>query len=162
MREFGLPALLLFTGLSLAAEAPREVHGMTDAFAAPGVALAWGVVRGADEMATIVVMRIATQRAAYPWLAVAGSDPFTQSKRQVIPATRSVDVTEVRVPRAHFGAFPRTELRFYESAAAAREERPALVVFFLGVPDTTPEFATEDKLQSYLRDRVARPLNPSE
>ena len=171
MLESGLTAFLFAAGLALAscaavdrsaAQAPREMHGMAEAFAGPGVALAWGVVRGADEATTAVVMRIATRQASYPWLAVAGRDPFTQGKRQVIPATRSADVTDMRLPRAHFAEFPRTELRFYESASAAREDRPALVVYFLGVPDTTPEFATEDKLQAYLRERVARPLNPSE
>ena len=35
-----------------------EVHGSADAYAAPGVALAWGVLRGADERATVVVVRI--------------------------------------------------------------------------------------------------------
>ena len=161
----GLPALLLLVGLSFAsgaavhssaAEAPREVHGMADAFAAPGVALAWGVVRGASETATVVVVRIVTDPASYPWLAVAGGDPFTQRKQPLLPAIRSTGVTDLRLPRAHFADFPRTELRFYESAAAAQQDRPALVVYFLGVPDTTPEFATEDKLQSYLNDRVAR------
>ena len=58
--------LLLLTGFCLgsgtavranAADAPRELHGMADAFAAPGIALAWGVVRGASEAATTVVVR---------------------------------------------------------------------------------------------------------
>ena len=129
---------------------------MSDAFAMPGVALAWGVVRGDSETATIVVVRIATQPASYPWLAVAGSDPFTQRRQPLLAATRSSGVIDVRSPRAHFADFPRTELRLYESAAAAQQDAPALVVFFLGVPDTTPEFATEDKLHTYLGERVAR------
>jgi hypothetical protein len=163
IRRSRSPALLLLVGLLLAsgaalrgAEAPREVHGMSDAFDTPGVALAWGVVRGASETATVVVVRIVTNPASYPLLAVAGSDPFTQRKQPLLPATRSAGVTEVRLPRAHFADFPRTELRLYESAATAQQDRPALVVFFLGLPDTTPEFETEARLQAYLSDRVAR------
>jgi hypothetical protein len=163
VRRSGLSALLLLIGLSIApgaalhgAEAPREVHGVSDAFAAPEVAMAWGVVRGAGEAATVVDVRIVTNPASYPWLAVAGGDPFTQRKESMLPATQSTGAVDVRVPRAHFADFPRTELRFYESAAAARQDVPALVVFFLGVPDTTPEFATEDKLQTYLGDRIER------
>jgi hypothetical protein len=161
-RRYASPVLLL-AGLLLAsgaavhgAEAIRELHGMADAFAAPGVAMAWGVVRGADETATVVVVRVVTRPASYPWLAVAGSDPFTQRKQPLLAATRSGGVIDVRTSRAHFADFPRTELRFYESAEAAQQDVPALVVFFLGVPDTTPEFASEDKLQAYLGDRVAR------
>lgn len=162
-RRYALPAVLLLAALLLAsgaalhgAEAVRELHGMADAFAAPGVAMAWGVVRGADEAATVVVVRVVTRPASYPWLAVAGSDPFTQRKQPLLAATRSGGVIDVRTSRAHFADFPRTELRLYESAEAAQQEVPALVVFFLGVPDTTPEFASEDKLQAYLGDRVPR------
>lgn len=162
-RRYALPALLLIAGLSLAsgaavhgAEAIRELHGMSDAFAAPGVAMAWGVVRGTSEAATVVVLRIVTRTASYPWIAVAGSDPFTQRKQPLLAATPSTGIIDVRTLRDHFADFPRTEMRLYESAAAARQDLPALVVFFLGVPDTTPEFETEDKLESYLSDRVAR------
>lgn len=162
---------LFIVGLMLAAcaamppgtqQPPREMHGMADVFSAPGVALAWGVLRGVDEKATVVVMRVLTHRASYPWFAVTGSDPFTKSRQQVSAATCSAEVNEVRASRAQFAELPRTELRFYKSEAAAMEDKPALVVFYLGVPDTTPEFATEDKLQSYLRERVARPPSPSE
>jgi hypothetical protein len=156
-------ALLLLAGLVLAsgaavhgAEAPREVHGMSDAFAAPGVAMAWGVVRGGSETATVVVARIVTDPAIYPWLAVTGGDPFTHRTGPLLAATRSAGVIDVRSPRAHFADLPRTEFRLYDSATAAQQDVPALVIFFLGVPDTTPEFATEDKLQAYLGDRVAR------
>lgn len=129
---------------------------MADAFAAPGVALAWGVVRGASEAATVVVIRIVTDPVAYPWIAVAGNDPFTQGQRPLLPATQSAGGIDLRSPRAHFADFPRTEFRFYDSAAAARHDAPGLVVFYLGVPDTTPEFTSEDKLEAYLTDRIAR------
>ena len=139
-----------------AAEAPREVHGMADAFAASGVAIAWGVVRGASETATVVAIRVVTDTALYPWIAVTGSDPFTQRQHPLLRPISSAGIVDVRSPRAHFADFPRTELRFYDSAAEAQSGVPKLVVFYLGVPDTTPEFATEDKLDAYLTDRIAR------
>ncbi len=158
-----LSALLLFTALLLGpgaalrgAETPREAHGISDAFATRGVALAWGIVRGRSETETVVVMRIATQPESYPWLGIAGVDPFTLRTKPLLVATASPGVVDVRSPRAHFADFPRTEVRLYETAAAAQQDVPALVVFFLGVPDTTPEFAAEDKLQAYLGERVAR------
>jgi hypothetical protein len=129
---------------------------MADAFAAPGVAVAWGVARGADEAATVVVIRIASDTALYPWIAVAASDPFTQRRQPLPPPRLNPGTTDVRSPRANFADFPRTELRFYGSAAEAESGVPKLVVFYLGVPDTTPEFATEDKLDAYLRNRIAR------
>ena len=138
-----------------AAEAPREVHGMADAFAEAGVAIAWGVVRGASETATVAI-RVVTDTALYPWVAVEGSDPFTQRQHPLLRPMSSAGLIDVRSPRAQFADFPRTELRFYDSAADARSGMPKLVVFYLGVPDTTPEFATEDKLDAYLTDRIGR------
>lgn len=165
MRGYTWHSLRLLAGFSITAcialqggatEVPREMHGVADNFSAPGVSLAWGVARGADETATTVVLRIATDPAAYPWLAVVGSDPFTKSRGRMMPPTASTAVVDVRMPRAHFAEFPRTEIRLYASEAAVREERAALTVFFLGVPDTTPEFANANQLDAYLRGRVRR------
>ena len=129
---------------------------MADAFAAAAVAVAWGVVRGASETTTVVAIRAVTDTTLYPWVAVEGSDPFTQRQHPLLQPMSSAGVINVRSPRAHFADFPRTELRFYGSAADAQSGVPKLVVFYLGVPDTTPEFATEDKLDAYLTDRIAR------
>ena len=139
-----------------AGDAPNEVHGESDAFGASGAALAWGVVRGPSEAATEVVVRVVSDPALYPWLAVDGRDPFSQRTQPVLAAVPNPGLTDVRSPRAHFAEFPRTEFRFYGSASAARLDKPALVVFYLGVPDTTPEFEAEEKLQSHLADSMTR------
>ena len=148
-------ALALGAGLACAADAPREVHGSSDAFAAPGIALAWGVLRGRTEAATHVVVRIAVDPQRYPWLALAGIDPFTKAEQPVLRTTEAAGAFDVRIPRAQFADFPRTELRLFASAAAARDGAPALVVFYHGVPDTTPEFADPAKLDAHLAARLA-------
>jgi hypothetical protein len=157
--------LLLLAGFCLAsgtavradaADASRELHGMADTFAAPGIALAWGVVRGASEAATNVVVRIITDPTKYGWIGVVGNDPFSKQEQPLRPATSSTGVIDIREPRVRFADFPRTEIHLYESEATVRSGTPALTVFYLGVPDTTPEFASEDKLETYLADRVAR------
>ena len=60
-----------------AADAPREVHGMSDAIATPDVALAWGILRSTSEATTTVVVRIVTDPAKYGWMGVVGIDPFS-------------------------------------------------------------------------------------
>ena len=139
-----------------AADAPQEVHGMSDAFAVPGVAVAWGVLRDASEEKTTVVVRIVADAAKYGWMSVVGIDPFSKREQLLRFVGPNPETTDVRALRARFADFPRTELRLYNSEAAARSGTPAMVVYYLGVPDTTPEFATEDKLGAYLADRVAR------
>lgn len=159
-----LAMLLLAGGITVfgtaaradAADAPREVHGMSDAIVTPDVALAWGVLRGATEATTTVVVRIVTDPAKYGWMGVVGIDPFSKQEQPLRPVAANPGTTDVRSPRSRFGDLPRTEFRLFDSEVTARSGAPALVVFYLGAPDTTPEFATEDKLQSYLADRIAR------
>ena len=118
--------------------------------------LAWGVLRGATEADTRIVIRIATDRNAFAAVAVIGSDPFTKAERPILPVTPTATGVDVRVPRAHFADFPRTELRLFGSANPAPDEAPKLVVFYLGVPDTAPEFPSAAALETYLAARIAR------
>ena len=141
---------------AMAADGSREVHGSADVFAAPGVALAWGVLRGATEADTRIVIRIATDRNAFAAASVIGSDPFTKGERSILPVTPTASSVDVRVPRVHFADFPRTELRLFGSANPAPDEAPKLVVFYLGVPDTAPEFSSAAALETYLAARIAR------
>ena len=137
--------------LALAAGvAAAEEHGKTDVFAAPGVTLAWAVARGPDEARTFVVIRVATDSSIVGAFSVTGRDPFTQAEHVWMPATKSSGRVDVRIPRAGFADFPRTELRFYGPAA-----KPRLEVFYLGVPDTTPEFDDTARLEKYLEERIA-------
>jgi hypothetical protein len=145
-----------FMSAAEAAEVPREMHGSADALAVPGMALAWGVLRGADEHATLVVIRIVTEPAVFPDVAVSGSDPFADGQKLLRAMTPSPGSIDLRTTRAHFAQFPRTELRFYAPAGAGAARTPALLVFYLGVPDTTPEFADEAQLDAYLRERIAK------
>ena len=139
-----------------AADPQREIHGMADAYAGPGVALAWAILRGANEAGTVVVVRIVADPALYPMIAATGSNPFSQRSAPLLRATPTAGGVDLRVARAHFADFPRTELRLYASADAAQSDTSPLVVYYLGVPDTTPEFATEANLEAYLADRIAR------
>jgi hypothetical protein len=141
---------------ALAADPQPEIHGMADAYAGEGVVLAWAILRGANEAATVVVVRIVAAPDRYPIVTATGSNPFSQRAEPLLRATPSAGRVDLRVARAHFADFPRTELRFYESVAAAQSDTPRLVVYYLGVPDTTPEFATEANLEAYLADRIAR------
>ncbi len=141
---------------ALAAEATRELHGSADAFAVPGVALAWGVQRGATEEATLVVVRVVTDPDVYADIAVTGIDPFTQRRQQRLATTPSAGGVELRTPRAHFAEFPRTEFLFYAPGPMPKSRTASLLVFYVGVPDSTPEFVDAAKLDAYLSARIAQ------
>jgi hypothetical protein len=141
--------------IAFAAGPAREMHGMSDAFAAPGVALAWGVLRGAGDSQAVVDVRFAVDPMTYPRVVVVGRDPFSSAER-VLAASPTPGLTDLRVPRSNFARYPRTEFRFYGTAAREPAETPKLVVYFVGVPDTTPEFANEARLDASLTERIVR------
>jgi hypothetical protein len=132
----------------------REVHGVGETYGGLGVSIAWAVLRGASESSTLVVLRVAADPAAYASADVVGRNPFTQGQRQILSRMPVGQRVEVRIARADFADFPRTELRFWSSSPAMAA--PALVVYYLGVPDTTPEFANEAALDAYLTARIER------
>ena len=151
-------ALLALAALatSVTAAPPREVHGVAEAYAEPGVAIAWAVPRGTNEATTLVVVRIVADPARYASVVAQGSNPFSERKQPLLSPTPTAGNVDLRAPRAQFADFPRSEFRFYGSSASVQPDAPSLVVFYLGVPDTTPEFATEAAMEGYLADRIAR------
>jgi hypothetical protein len=148
-------ALAFILALGASAQTPREAHGSSDVYAERGVAIAWAVLRGANEADTSIVIRVALDPSVFRGLAVAGVNPFSHAE-QPLAAREAAGSVDAQVPRARFAELPRTEIRLYATAAAAQSGPPALIVYYLGVPDTTPEFADRTKLDGYLRERIAR------
>jgi hypothetical protein len=147
--------------LALPAAAPgqeREVHGESSSFAGHGVALVWGVLRGPSEEDTRVVLRIARAGGDYAAVGVDGVDPFSQRRQALLPVEPLGGTLEVRTPRGTFANLPRREIHFYTAYTAGDRsaKRPSLTVYFMGLPDTTPEFASEAALQAYLEETLAK------
>jgi hypothetical protein len=139
-----------------AADATREVHGSADAFAMPGLALAWVVVRAPKDDDASVVIRIEPDPATFGRIEIVGKDPFTQREERFQPATAVGGSFDLRVPRARFADFPRTEIRLWKSGPGSDGAEPALVVYYLGVPDTTPEVVRATDIDRSLAARIAR------
>ncbi|MFO1328981.1 MAG: hypothetical protein U1F56_16600 [Rubrivivax sp.] len=130
--------------------APREVHGAHDAWAEPGIALAWGVLRGRDEAGTRVIVRIDVDPRRWARLEATGRDPFGGASVDLPMLQGDGGRYTVDVPRGRFADHPRTELRLWAPGGA----EPGLLVYFAGVPDTTPEFNERARLEADLARRL--------
>ncbi len=151
------PAGLLLLLLAAAPASGAELlHGGDSTFVSRGVVVLWGVLRGSDEASTRVVLRVARADGAHGAIAVDGVDPFTGRRATVLPPTRLAERQELRLPRARFADYPRTEIHLAESLEALRARGPALTIYFTGVPDTTPELPTEAALDAYFEGALAR------
>ena len=164
LRNASLLVVVLAIGLQAVAvraapdaAAPLAVaHGSADAFAAPGVALAWAILRGRDESDTRVLVRVEAEPGTYGALAIDGVDPFTRASQSLLAAQGIGGALVLRLPRSRFAELPRTEWRFFAAASPRPGDAPALLVYYQGVPDTTPEFDDAAKLDAYLTERIAR------
>ena len=154
--RWGMAVLALVALLAAATgRAADEVHGTSDAFAGNGVAVAWAVLRGTSDDDARVVLRIAADTKRYGALAADGVDPFSKERKPLVNRQPIGATTTVRFVRKQFAEFPRTELQFFKTGAT-QALTPELVVYYLGVPDTTPEFAAEPTLDAYLDDRMKK------
>ena len=123
------------------------MHGADSLFVAPTVRIGWAVLKDESEEATTVVLRVANSAAAYAAVSLEGVDPFSKSRKVLLPVQSFGRKVDLVVSRDAFGEFPSCEVHLYADQA------PTLTVFYPGVPDTTPEFTTRGAMDAYL-DRV--------
>jgi len=143
-------AIAGFAWLVLGATAAQE-HGKTDLYTSDGASLAWAVARGKDEATTFIVIRARFDIGINRYFTATGRDPFTNAERAWTIQSTGTGRADVRIPRAAFVEFPRTELRFYSGSPGAK---PRLEVVYHGAPDTAPEFDDPARLDAYLEKRL--------
>jgi len=153
LRPFCAALIGLLLVSPLAAQETR-VHGENSTFVSPDVKLSWAVKRGASETDTLVIVRVIAD-TSHRFIRLDGVDPFTKDHKVFVAARPLERETDLAVPRASFADHPSTEFHFFASAEDAAANRPKLTVFYLGVPDTTPEFAERAQAEAYL-DRMLR------
>ena len=125
------------------------LHGADSIFVSPDVAIVWAVLKPPSSESATVWLRIVNTSRRFSHVAIDGVDPFSK-KRERLEAGTKID-GEVRVgsDRDSFSDVPSREVHFYRSDTDLRNNMPALTVYYLGVPDTTPEFATRAAMDDY-------------
>ena len=135
----------------------QEVHGENSSFRGNGVAMVWVVLRGTSEEDTQVILRIAPAGGNYVAVSLDGVDPFSGRRHELFAMQPMANPLDTRTPRATFADLPRREIHFY-TAADRNARRSSLTIYFMGLPDTTPEFASDTALQLYLDETLAKLL----
>ena len=152
----------LVTVVFAAAEA---LHGADAVFATDDLGIVWGVQKlsatgtSNGDKATIW-LRVVNRTGKYTHVAVDGVDPFSKKRERVTPVTPLGRDVNLAADRDSFADLTSREIHVYRSAADAAADTPAVTVFYLGVPDTVPEFSDKAKLDAWLRDAklVSHPL----
>jgi len=146
-------ALILTLAASAAGASPPQVHGADAVFIGEAVSVVWSVLRGGDEASTLVVITVIARTPAVGAVAAEGVDPFSNGRTpRAAPVTLATPAV-LRVPRGAFADHPRTELLLAARVEDLHAGRPALIVYFTGIPDATPEF-TDERARSAWVDGV--------
>jgi len=160
MTRLALMLALAVATLTGALAEPR-VHGENSLFAGPTVRLAWAIRKGTSEETTQVIIRAVNVSGAYTHIRADGVDPFSQD-RVVLAGperfgARAAAPVDLAIARARLADHPSIELRLFADEAGLAANAPALTVFYLGVPDTAPEFAQGGEVERYLERMSATP-----
>ena len=140
---------LLAAAISVSARSQETVHGADSLFVSPTVKIAWAVHKGASEEATTVVIRVVNSADAYQQIRVDGVDPFSKQRKVLVAPQTLARQVDLSVSRALFAEFPSCELHLFKSNAPSGHAS-SLTVYYLGVPDTTPEFPSAQAVDAYL------------
>jgi hypothetical protein len=149
-RLVGLSLILAMLAAGNFVSAQEKVHGADSLFVAPTVKVGWVVQKGESEESTFVVLRVVNRAGQYRQVRLDGVDPFSNTRKVLVPAQALGENVDLSVPRSGFAEFPSCEIHLYRSEATSVEMEPALTIYYLGVPDTAPEFARARDAQAYL------------
>jgi hypothetical protein len=143
-------ALALLAVAVGAVRGEEKIHGADSLFIAPTVKIAWAVRKGASEDTTVVIIRIVNSAGVYRFLRLDGVDPFSQSRKVVVSVRSIEEQADIVIPRSGFANHPSCEILFYENEPTSVDHTPGLTIYYLGVPDTTPEFSNDEEVKTYL------------
>ena len=153
-------ALLLVAASALAQTSEEALHGADGIFVSPDAAIVWAVLKAPTGDKAAVWLRVVNSTRKFSHVSVDGVDPFTRKRVRVEPGVALLADVRLQSDRDTFSDLPSRELHFYRTEADLKGDHPAMTVYYLGVPDTTPEFSTKTALDNYLNTvkLVAHPV----
>ena len=146
-----IAALFFVLGNAQAQAAPESLHGADGIFVSPDVAIVWAVLKQPSGDKATVWLRIVNSTRKFSHVAVEGVDPFTKKREPIEVGIRLEASALIASDRDTFSDLPSREVQLYRSAADLRASKPTLTVYYLGVPDTTPEFSTRAAMDEYFK-----------
>jgi hypothetical protein len=82
--------------------------------------------------------------------------PFSREKEWVINGQKLEKESVVKTTRSSFSDKTSRRILFYRDTEALQKEIPEMTVFYMGVPDTSPEVLTEKEMDAYFEKALER------
>jgi hypothetical protein len=135
----------------------KEFHGADSVFEKEGIAILWAILKGPTEESSWVYIKIVNSgKSFFQIFSVEAVDPFSKEKEWVMKGKKLEKENLVRSDRTSFRDKTARRILFYRSMEAFEKENPDMTVYYLGVPDTSPEFLSEKDLEGYFNKALEK------
>ena len=154
-----LTLLFWFIMESSQAQGKREYHGADSIFEKEGIVVLWAMMKGPTEETSWVYIKIIQTGGgptSFQLFGVEAVDPFSNQKEWVVKGEACKKENMVKSVRASFRDKTGRRILFYRSNGEYQAEKPAMTVYYLGVPDTSPEFLSEKDIEDYFVKALER------
>jgi hypothetical protein len=135
----------------------KEFHGADSAFEREGITILWAILKGSTEESSWVYIKIINSgKSLFQIFSVEAVDPFSKEKEWVVKDKKLKKENLVRSNRTSFRDKTARRILFYRSEKAFEKENPDMGVYYLGVPDTSPEVLSEKEMENYFQKAQKR------
>jgi hypothetical protein len=135
------------------------IHGADSVFEKEGITILWAILKGKTEESSCVYIKIMIsddQLKAFQIFSMEAVDPFSKEKEWVVKGEELKMENSVKSIRSSFKDKTSRRILFYRSRQAFEKENPDMSVYYLGVPDTSPEFLSEKDMEDYFKKAQER------
>jgi hypothetical protein len=150
--------LIAFNIFSLSlAWSETEYHGADSVFKKEGIIILWAILKGQDEASSWVYIRIINSGGnPFQFYSVEAIDPFSKEKEWVAKGDKLEKENLIKSIRTTFRDKTSRRILFYVNREALEKEKPDMTVFYMGVPDTSPEALSEKEMDAYFQKALER------
>ncbi len=135
----------------------KEFHGADSAFEREGITILWAIFKGPTEESSWVYIKIVNSgKSLFQIFSVEAVDPFSKEKEWVVKGKKLKKENLIRSNRTSFRDKTARRILFYQSMEAFEKENPDMTVYYLGVPDTSPEVLSEKEMENYFEKALER------
>ena len=139
------------------AQGQTEFHGADSIFEKEGITILWAILKGPTEESSSVYIKIINSgKNPFRIFSVEAVDPFSKEKDWVVKGEKLEEENLVRGVRTSFRDKTGRRILFYRSTEAFEKEDPDMAVYYLGVPDASPEILSEKEMEDYFKKAVER------
>lgn len=139
------------------AQSQTEFHGADSVFEREGITILWAILKGPTEESSWVYIKIINSgKNPFQIFSAEAVDPFSQEKEWVVKGKKLEKENLLRSNRTSFRDKTARRILFYRSTEACEKENPDMAIYYLGIPDTSPEVLSEKEMEGYFEKAIER------